>query len=195
MYNVTTEVLLLSRWPIRCDCNPPIRTRARADEHLAPVMITVDITEEMKRSFRENGYVTTPGPVVSDSELERMRMCYDDLYDSHSYMYGRDIRGLVQIFGAAQLAPSLVEQELFDMVNHAATQLLRALDGIHPVYHSATAQVQTRAATNTMGCICKPALTSEFTEFHQDEAYSPAEVERWGVTAQLSLQSNDEHSG
>jgi hypothetical protein len=151
------------------------------------------VTEDMKQSFRESGYATTLSSVVDDAELERMRACYDGLYDNHSY--GQDKRGLVQIFGAAQLAPDLISQELFERANHAAVEMLAALDGIHPAYHSSTSQVQTRSATNTMGCICKPALTSEFTEFHQDEAYSPADVERWGVTAQLTLQPNDEQSG
>ena len=159
----------------------------------ASVHERIVVAEEMKQSFRENGYATTIRPVVNDDELERMRTCYDGLYSSQNCEQVQ--RGLVQIFGAAQLAPDLISQELFDRVNDAAVELLAALDGVHPAYHSSSSQVQTRSATNTMGCICKPALTSEFTEFHQDEAYSPADVERWGVTAQLTLQCNDEESG
>ena len=159
----------------------------------ASVHERIVVTEEMKQSFRENGYATTLRPVVHDDELERMRTCYDGLYGNRTCGQGQ--RGLVQIFGAAQLAPDLISQELFEQANNAAVELLVALDGVHPTYHSSSSQVQTRSATNTMGCICKPARTSEFTEFHQDEAYSPANVERWGVTAQLTLQRNEEESG
>lgn len=171
-------------------------SRGRGGARVSPAHEKIVVTEDMKQSFRERGYATTLGAVVGDHELERMRACYDDLYDSHSYSDGQDKHsGLVQIFGAAQLAPDLISHELFERANHAAVELLAALDGVHPAYHSSTPQLQTRTSVHTMGCICKPALTSEFTEFHQDEAYSPADIERWGVTAQLTLQPNDEQSG
>ena len=150
------------------------------------------MTDAMVESLATRGFATSGGPIVAAGALGEMRARYDRLYGGHQY---GEQRGLVQIFGAGKLEPDLVPPELFAAVNRAAVQLLSRLDGLHPAFHSATSTVVPRTTGQTMGCICKPARTAVMTEYHQDEAYSSPEIERLGVTAQLSLQQTTADSG
>ena len=173
--------------------------------------LCIEVTEEMKRSFRADGFATSAGPVVAEPQLAVMRaaceshpattfqgsatdclwVADDELYGGHAW-YGEK-KGLVQFFGAGKLAvgyQALITDELHEACTTAAVALLEALDGLHPAAFSVAAStVVPRSSPQTMGCICKPAKTSAFTEFHQDEAYTLSEVERQGVTASLALQA------
>eukprot|EP01045_Picozoa_sp_COSAG04_P017361 COSAG04_NODE_1530_length_6451_cov_2.039830_3_plen_292_part_00 len=149
------------------------------------------MTDAMRESLATRGFATS-GPIVAAGALGEMRARYDRLMAGHQY---GGQRGLVQVFGAGKLEPDLVPPELFAAVNRAAVQLLAGLDGVHPAFDSATSTVVPRTTSQTMGCICKPARTAVTTEYHQDEAYSSPEIERLGVTAQLSLQQTTADSG
>ena len=123
--------------------------------------LRIEVTDEMKRSFRANGFTTSAGPVVPEVQLATMRAAYDVLYGGHAW-YGEK-RGLVQVFSAGKLAPGLIADSLFEACNAAAVELLAALDGLHPAFGSDGSAVVPRSSSHTMGCICKPPKTSEFT--------------------------------
>ena len=115
--------------------------------------LCIEVTEEMKRSFRADGFATSAGPVVAEPQLAVMRaaceshpattfqgsatdclwVADDELYGGHAW-YGEK-KGLVQFFGAGKLAvgyQALITDELHEACITAAVALLEALDGLHP---------------------------------------------------------------
>jgi hypothetical protein len=135
---------------------------------------TLVLSEAQIASFRANGFLSVPR-ITTDEELQLLRSEYDMLFESG---VGRDVGRLFDLGGIDgdddELTPAVLPQLLDPQVYapalrntlYEANALACAKQLIGP-----TAEYMLSHA------ICKPPRLGAATNWHQDEAYAPPEVD------------------